>query len=86
MEGSLRAVNRTAAASADVPVGFNVFPRYRDSVSELFRLSGGDSGRKGIPVPAECREQISEIRWYHGFEFALSIQMLRVFLIMKGRY
>ena len=67
MEGSLRAVNRTASA-ADVSVGFNVFPRYRDSVSESYPAAAmGDGGRMETPVPEECRESFSEIRWYHGF-------------------
>lgn len=57
MEGSLRAVNRTASAAADASVGFNVFPRYRDSVSESDSAAAvGDSGRMQTPVPAECRE------------------------------
>ena len=30
MEGSLRAVDRTVSAVAEILVGFNVFPRYRD--------------------------------------------------------
>lgn len=41
MEGSLRAVNRTASPE-DGSVGFNVFPRYWDSVSESYlRLQWG---------------------------------------------
>ena len=38
MEGSLRAVDRTVSAAAEILVGFNVFPRYRDSVSESSQL------------------------------------------------
>ena len=38
MEGSLRAVDRMVSAAAEILVGFNVFPRYRDSVSESSQL------------------------------------------------
>lgn len=56
MEGSPRAVNRTVSASAEDLVGFNVFPRYRDSVSELSQRLHEERVRRQIPVPAECRE------------------------------
>lgn len=67
MEGSLRAVNRTASAAAGASVGFNVFPRYRDSVSESFSAAAMERRRNQTPVPEECRENFSEVRWYHGF-------------------
>ena len=34
MEGSLRAVDRMVSAAAEILVGFNVFPRYREAVSD----------------------------------------------------
>ena len=67
MEGSLRAVDRTVSAAAEILVGFNVFPRYRDSVSESFSEAAKERRRNQTPVPEECRENFSEVRWYHGF-------------------
>ena len=66
MEGSPRAVDRTASSEADASVGFNVSRvtgiRYRNHVCGR----DGDGGREQTPVPAERRENFSEVRWYHG--------------------
>lgn len=67
MEGSLRAVNRTAPAESDASVGFNVFPRYRDSISESFSAAAmGMAAEDGSRIGRVQRE-ISEFRWYRGF-------------------
>ena len=61
MEGSLRAVDRTVSAAAEILVGFNVFPRYRETVSD------------NSPVPAECREHSLNLGGNTDVRFALSI-------------